>query len=591
VFVIRTIGCSPKPFLLLGCWFAAVATLLSCGGSSPTPNTVPPIQKTVKALTITPTNPDIKVGATQAFTATATYSDNSTGDVTSSASWSSTVPSIATIQTTGQASPGLASGISGGPTDIIAQFGGSTADTTLGVQGGTPTGIALGVINPSIAPNSKLQVVDVLQFSDGSDQKVTADTTWASSNPAVATIESSTGANPGKVTGVAAGTTTITATYSSYPPVTTTLTVASDAAWIPLMDMKPGQTYLGFEGGLYENSSVTAPSDHDADGKAAASAIKPLDQNGNSSSSGAIVFLGIGMSNASLEFSSFVNATVASQSVNHSTLAVLNGAYGTVTACPWTVENGPTTSTCPEYTSGVPAENQYDRVRDTVLATATTAPSAPAGCGAPPATPCLTEKQVQVLWIKNANHFPASYGFAALRPLTDNCANEVTTIEACHYESQLGQTIRAAKARYPNLKQIFLSTRIYAGYASVPLNPEPYSYEYGFSAKWLIQAQIDQIRNGTVDTAAGDLSYTTGAGAWTAWGPYLWADGTNPRSDGLIWCNGQSGSPCNGEVDFQSDGIHPSTDSGVPKVENLLMKFFSTSPYTPVWFCASKGPC
>ena len=27
---------------------------------------------------------------------------------------------------------------------------------------------------------------------------------------------------------------------------------------------------------------------------------------------------------------------------------------------------------CPEYTSGVPAENQYDRVRDTVLATATT---------------------------------------------------------------------------------------------------------------------------------------------------------------------------------------------------------------------------
>jgi hypothetical protein len=151
---------------------------------------VPPIQKTVTALNITPTNPDIKVGGAQAFTATATYSDNSTGDVTSSASWTSTVPSIATIQTTGQASPGLASGISGGPTDIIAQFGGSTADTTLGVQGGTPTGIALGVINPSIAPNSKLQIVDVLQFSDGSDQKVTADTTWTSSNPAVATIES-----------------------------------------------------------------------------------------------------------------------------------------------------------------------------------------------------------------------------------------------------------------------------------------------------------------------------------------------------------------------------------------------------------------
>jgi hypothetical protein len=196
-----------------------------------------------------------------------------------------------------------------------------------------------------------------------------------------------------------------------------------------------------------------------------------------------------------------------------------------------------------------------------------------------------------VLWIKNANPSPALHGFASLSPFTDNCASEVATIEACNYESQLGQTIRAAKTRYPNLKQIFISTRIYAGYASAPLNPEPYSYEYGFSAKWLIQAQIDQIRSGTADPVAADISYTSGAGAWTAWGPYLWADGTKPRSDNLIWCNGQSGSPCNGEVDFQSDGTHPSTDSGVPKVVNLMMKFFSTSPYTPVWFCSSKSSC
>ena len=122
---------------------------------------------------------------------------------------------------------------------------------------------------------------------------------------------------------------------------------------------------------------------------------------------GAIVFLGIGMSNATLEFSAFVNATASSQNLNPS-LAVLDGAYGSVTACPWTVEQGPTTTAaCPEYTSGVPSKNQYDRVRDTVLATATGAPSAPAGCGGPPATPCLTEKQVQVLWIKNANPSPA----------------------------------------------------------------------------------------------------------------------------------------------------------------------------------------
>ena len=31
--------------------------------------------------------------------------------------------------------------------------------------------------------------------------------------------------------------------------------------------------------------------------------------------------------------------------------------------------------------------------------------------------------------------------------------------------------------------------------------------------------------------------------------------------------------------------------SGVPKVVKLMMTFFSTSPYTPVWFCKSGSSC
>ena len=211
----------------------------------------------------------------------------------------------------------------------------------------------------------------MIEYSDGSNQKVTTSASWKSSNTAVATVETSTGDHPGVVSGVAPGTTTITATANGFTSPPATVTVANNAALVPLMDMTSAQNYLGFEGGLYENSSDTPPSDHDSAGMSAANAIKALDQNGNASSSGAIVFLGIGMSNATLEFSAFVNATASNQSVNHSTLAVLDGAYGSVTACPWTVEQGTTTAACPEYTSGVPAENQYDRVRDTVLATAT----------------------------------------------------------------------------------------------------------------------------------------------------------------------------------------------------------------------------
>lgn len=542
--------------------------------------------KALKALAISPANPVIAVGATQGFKATATFSDNSTGDATASSDWSSSDSTVATIQTAGQSSPGVATAVANGSANIQATYGGTTALTILNVStsGGTQTALSLSEINPSIAPGRTLQFVAVADYSNGSNQKVTAAATWTSSDPTAATVEDTGQSNPGLVTGVTAGkAATITASYGGFSN-NTTVTVASDAVPVPIMDMtSPPQTYLGFPGGLYDGGNIV-PAVHNTAGLAAAASIQPLDQNGNPSSNGAVVFLSIGMSNATIEFSAFQTKAAASASVNHTTLAMENGAYGGVTACPWTVAQGlPTPTPCPSLT-GVPAENQYDRVRDTVLATATTAPSAPAGCGST-SNPCLTEKQVQVVWIKNANPSPALHSMGSLSASTV-CATDIfptPTIEACNYELQLGQTIRAAKSRYPNLKQVFLSTRIYAGYALVPLNPEPYAYEYGFSAKWLIQAQILQARTSTVDPVAGNMNYSNGPAAWTAWGPYLWADGATPRLDGLYWCGGQSSAPCNGADDYQSDFTHPNAQFGTPKVVDKLMTFFLNSTYTP-WF-------
>ena len=307
---------------------------------------------------------------------------------------------------------------------------------------------------------------------------------------------------------------------------------------VPISDMGQG-TYLGFSGGLYPNRSNTMPAQHANAGFARANSIVPLDTSGNPSPAGRIVLLSIGMSNTTQEFCSqssdppcnswtFMGQAVADPAVNKTTLVIVNGARGGQTSSTW----------------DSPGDANYDRIRDSRLV--------PAG---------LSEPQVQIAWVKVANAGPTMS-----LPAAQADANQLIT--------QMADIVRALKARYPNLKQVFLSSRIYGGYATTTLNPEPYAYESGFAVKWLIQAQIDQMQNGgtVVDARAGDLNYNTVA-PWLAWGPYLWADGANLRSDGLNWL----------PADMEADGTHPS-QSGEQKVANQLMTFFKQSQHTRCWF-------
>lgn len=305
----------------------------------------------------------------------------------------------------------------------------------------------------------------------------------------------------------------------------------------PLNDLGAGLYLNQFQGGLYPGGANVLPAAHAAAGATFADSIEPLDLDGVPDPEGKYVLLSIGMSNTTQEFCShggqepcdpwtFMGQAAVNDAVNGTTLVIANGARGGQAAAAWTS----------------PQHQNYDRIQETVLA--------PKG---------LSEAQVQVAWVKVANPGPTE-------------SLPAPNADAYALLGYMGDIARALKARYPNLKLAFFTSRIYAGYASSPLNPEPYSYESAFAVKWLIEAQITQMTGGGVDPIAGDLDHGTVA-PWMAWGPYPWADGLVPRSDGLIWT-------CD---DMQSDGTHPAT-SGEEKVGTMLLEFFLNSPLTESWF-------
>jgi trimeric autotransporter adhesin len=79
---------------------------------------------------ITPANPAVVAGATQQFTATGTFSDGTTEDVTINTHWSSTVPTVATIANAA-VHAGLATTFASGTSTIGVNRSGTTTSTNL----------------------------------------------------------------------------------------------------------------------------------------------------------------------------------------------------------------------------------------------------------------------------------------------------------------------------------------------------------------------------------------------------------------------------------------------------------------------------
>jgi Cu/Ag efflux protein CusF len=290
----------------------------------------------------------------------------------------------------------------------------------------------------------------------------------------------------------------------------------------PLTELGTGD-YQGFKGGLYPEGKNDRPAAHEAAGLALARSVQPLDAAGKPSPDGKIVLLSVGMSNTTQEFSAFKRLADADKEKSPR-LVIVDGAQGSMSAN--RIVNPDDKGTGTKY---------WDTVDDRLRA---------AG---------VTRAQVQAAWVKQADPGP-----------TQGFPKYAQTLQA-----ELRQIVQLLHTRFPNMKLIYLSSRTYGGYATTALNPEPYAYESGFAVKWLIEEQLKGEAALNYDPDKGEVK-----APWLSWGPYLWANGTRKRADGLFYEEG----------DFRDDdGTHPSA-SGQRKVAEQLLRFLKTDPTTKPWF-------
>jgi hypothetical protein len=293
---------------------------------------------------------------------------------------------------------------------------------------------------------------------------------------------------------------------------------------VPITELGESQ-YKGQTGGLYGEGQNTPPESQAKAAQEQTSLIQPLDANGVPSESGIIALISLGMSNTTQEFSTFKKMADADPNKSPH-VVIVDCAQGGQAAHEWAYAS----DNSDQYSPWTVMDQRLEKAR-------------------------VEPNQVQVVWIKQAEKQPAQYGDfpAHAQVLRDN----------------LAIIVRVLKARFPNLRIAYLSSRIYAGYATTTLNPEPYAYESAFSVRWLIEDQINNDPNLNYDPARGPV-----VAPLLLWGPYLWANGTQPRvSDGLVWLR----------EDLGPDGTHPST-SGRQKVARMLMDFFTTDANTRKWF-------
>jgi uncharacterized protein YjdB len=180
---------------------ASPAYLGSVQGSA----TITITSATLQSIAVTPATVLLPPAGALTYSATGTFSDGSTQDVTTPVAWKSSADSVATVDSN------LAMGEGAGQSTITATLSGISATANLTVVFPQQVSMSITPATAQVAAGSTTQLTATGTFIDGTTQDFTTLVNWSSSSPTNATV----GYQTGLVSGLASGASTITATLGS----------------------------------------------------------------------------------------------------------------------------------------------------------------------------------------------------------------------------------------------------------------------------------------------------------------------------------------------------------------------------------------
>ncbi|MFN7133743.1 MAG: Ig-like domain-containing protein, partial [Myxococcales bacterium] len=206
----------------------------------------------LRTIEVSPVDRSLPKGLSARYTAVGIYSDQTSRDISADVTWSSSAPTIASIDD--GAEKGTVTALAVGTTEITATRGAVSGKATLTVAAAKLQQIQLTPPAPSLAKGTTLELVATGVYSDRSTHDITSDVTWASSDASIVSVDG------GELLGVDEGSATVSAEHEGVRGEVVVSVTAAELTALQITPAAPslpiGTTLELKATGVYSDSST-----------------------------------------------------------------------------------------------------------------------------------------------------------------------------------------------------------------------------------------------------------------------------------------------------------------------------------------------